>query len=140
MWPVVEQTSKGSGFSKSKNSKKHKSSHHKSSNSKSVPVESLPVLGQETTTDTFPKTDPVPVDGGPFTGFTGPTDLEEQVAPTGGSGVGTTNSAGVSAYTTGFEHPPPDTDNDFTVSLDEPLFGTDISPKELVSNEVELSD
>ena len=57
--PPTEQASKGSG-SKSKDSKKkHKSSHRKSSKSVAVPVESLPGTGQETTTDTFPQTDPV---------------------------------------------------------------------------------
>ena len=137
MWPVVEQTSKGSGFSKSKNSKKHKSSHHKSSNSKLVPVESLPVLGQETTTDTFPKTDPVPVDGGPFTGLPVQPILKNRLHQLGDLVSELLILPVSQLIQPGLNTLP---DNDFTVSLDEPLFGTDISPKELVSNEGGLSD
>ena len=88
-----------------------------SSESKSVLVESLHGLGQETTTDTFPHTDSVPVDGEPF------TSPEDRIAPTRVSGVDVQISASVSAATAGFEHLPLDIDNNFTVSLDEPLFG-----------------
>ena len=41
---------------------------------------------------------------------------------------------------TGVKHPLPDTDTTSAVSLDEPLFGANASPEELVSDEGELSD
>ena len=48
--------------------------------------------------------------------------------------------ASVSAAATGVEYPLPDTDTTFAVSPDEPLFGANASPEELVSDEGELSD
>ena len=68
-----------------------------------------------------------------------PVDLEEQFAPSRGSGEETTNSAGVSAVKTGFKHIPPDTDNDLTLSPNERLSLTCILPEELISEEGELS-
>ena len=58
---------------------------------------------------------------------------EKQIAPTHGS-VGVDY---VSCYQR-VEHPPPDTDTDFAISQDEPLFGTDVTPEEVVSNDDEL--
>ena len=64
----------------------------------------------------------------------------EEIAPTGGSCVDGDNSTVVSAATGGLEHLPLDTDNDFIIAPDEPLFGTEATPDEVVSDNGEISD
>ena len=128
VWPPAEQASnKGSEVKTTKDSKKkHKSSHHKSSKSKPLPVDESTGPVQEAHADTFPQRKPVPVK---------PLNGPELAASDGGPVVGIFDSAA-----TRVEHPLPDTDTTFAVSLDEPLFGENITPEEMVSDEGELAD
>ena len=125
VWFPAEQASKEPDL---KTSKKHKSSYHKSSKSKPLPVGESTGLVQEAQTDTYPQTEPVLVVTKPLTSL-------EPAAPAGEPVVGIFDSAGVSAAATGVEHPLLDNETTFAVSPDEPLFGENVQPVELVSDE-----